>query len=133
MAKRLASLALAGALVFAAAPQALAADTIGGADTAQVPVSQELEQENCIQWLLDLLGLGSEARMNTPSTLGGNWVWRARPGFASRELAERLRHQMELYHRLPPIKVVPDDYARRGATPVSGAGIMRTGQFRFRI
>ena len=63
MAKRLASLALAGALVFAAAPQALAADTIGGADTAQVPVSQELEQENCIQWLLDLLGLGGKDKI----------------------------------------------------------------------
>ncbi len=24
----------------------------------------------------DILGLGSEARMNTPGTLGGNWTWR---------------------------------------------------------
>jgi 4-alpha-glucanotransferase len=24
----------------------------------------------------DLLGLGSEARMNTPGTLSGNWTWR---------------------------------------------------------
>lgn len=24
----------------------------------------------------DLLGLGSEGRMNTPSTLGENWTWR---------------------------------------------------------
>jgi hypothetical protein len=24
----------------------------------------------------DLLHLGSEARMNTPSTLGNNWKWR---------------------------------------------------------
>ena len=50
-----------------------------------------------------------------------------------RELADRVHRQMELYHRLPPIKVVPDDYARRGAAPVGGTGIMRTGQFRFRI
>ena len=28
----------------------------------------------------DLLGLGHEARMNTPSTLGGNWCWRAKRG-----------------------------------------------------
>ena len=62
MAKRLASLALAGALVFAAAPQALAADTIGGADTAQVPVSRELEQENCIQWLLTCWGWAARTR-----------------------------------------------------------------------
>ena len=58
LAKRLAALALAGFLVLGAVPQALAADTIGGADTAQLPVSQEIEQENCIRWLLDLLGLG---------------------------------------------------------------------------
>ena len=25
----------------------------------------------------DVLGLGHEARMNTPATLGGNWCWRA--------------------------------------------------------
>ena len=50
----------------------------------------------------DLLGLGSEARINTPSTLGGgNWCWRAEPGFATHELAARIHRQMELYHRLP--------------------------------
>lgn len=49
----------------------------------------------------DLLGLGHEARMNTPSTLGGNWCWRALPGFDSPELADRLREQMFLYDRLP--------------------------------
>ena len=50
----------------------------------------------------DLLGLGSEARLNTPSTLGGaNWCWRALPGFASEALAERVRHQLAIYHRLP--------------------------------
>ena len=58
IARRLAAFALAGTLALGAAPQALAADTIGGANTAQIPVSQELEQENCIQWLLDLFGLG---------------------------------------------------------------------------
>ena len=89
--------------------------------------------DTAVVQMQDLLGLGSDARINTPSTLGGNWVWRARPGFASRELADRVRRQMELYHRLPPIKVVPDEYARRDAAPVGGAGIMRTGQFRFRI
>jgi 4-alpha-glucanotransferase len=26
--------------------------------------------------LQDLLGLGTEARMNTPSTVTGNWTWR---------------------------------------------------------
>ena len=48
----------------------------------------------------DLLGLGSEARMNIPSTVGKNWQWRAREGSFTGELAARLRHEMELYERL---------------------------------
>jgi 4-alpha-glucanotransferase len=47
----------------------------------------------------DLLGLGSESRMNTPSTLGKNWTWRALPGSFDEKLAERLLHYMELYGR----------------------------------
>ena len=49
----------------------------------------------------DLLGLGSEARINTPSTLGGNWKWRVRPGSWGPELAGRLRREMAVYQRLP--------------------------------
>ena len=49
----------------------------------------------------DLLGLGSESRLNTPSTLGKNWRWRALPGFDSTILAQRVHRQMELYQRLP--------------------------------
>lgn len=49
----------------------------------------------------DLLGLGSESRMNTPSTVGSNWRWRALPGSFSPELARKLRHCMKLYGRLP--------------------------------
>jgi 4-alpha-glucanotransferase len=30
--------------------------------------------------LQDLLGLGSEARFNTPGTVQGNWGWRLPPG-----------------------------------------------------
>ncbi len=48
----------------------------------------------------DILGLGSEARMNTPSTVGSNWQWRALPGSFTEELAAKLRHEMELYGRL---------------------------------
>jgi 4-alpha-glucanotransferase len=40
----------------------------------------------------DVLGLGEEARMNRPGTVGnGNWQWRLEPGQASAEAAERLR------------------------------------------
>lgn len=49
----------------------------------------------------DLLGLDGSARMNVPSTLGENWRWRALPGQITWELADRVRHEMEVYRRLP--------------------------------
>ena len=39
----------------------------------------------------DLLGLGAEARMNTPGREEGNWRWRLERGQLTPELAERLR------------------------------------------
>ena len=48
----------------------------------------------------DILGLGSEARMNEPSTVGDNWKWRAKEGVFTEELADKIRYQMKLYGRL---------------------------------
>lgn len=48
----------------------------------------------------DLFGLGSESRMNIPSTLGNNWCWRALEGSFDDTLAMRLKHFMELYDRV---------------------------------
>jgi 4-alpha-glucanotransferase len=39
----------------------------------------------------DILGLGSEARMNTPSTKGNNWKWRMPEDALQPELAGKLR------------------------------------------
>jgi 4-alpha-glucanotransferase len=41
----------------------------------------------------DLLGLGSEARMNFPGKTRGNWSWRLEPGALTPELAARLRRE----------------------------------------
>ena len=41
--------------------------------------------------LQDVLGLGSEARMNRPGMAEGNWGWRFSPGALAPELAARLR------------------------------------------
>ena len=41
----------------------------------------------CIIPMQDYLGLGTEARMNVPATLGGNWCWRMLPGAADAALA----------------------------------------------
>jgi 4-alpha-glucanotransferase len=43
----------------------------------------------------DLLGLGSEGRMNTPGTDEGNWAWRAPAGVFDESLAARLRAVVE--------------------------------------
>ncbi len=39
----------------------------------------------------DVLELGSEARMNRPGEVGGNWAWRLEPGQLGPEAASRLR------------------------------------------
>jgi 4-alpha-glucanotransferase len=47
----------------------------------------------------DLLGLGNEARMNHPGTLGGNWEWRLKPGQLTARIGARLGRLTELYGR----------------------------------
>lgn len=48
----------------------------------------------------DLLGLGSEARMNDPSRRGRNWRWRLEAGALTPALAARLREATEAAGRL---------------------------------
>jgi 4-alpha-glucanotransferase len=59
------------------------------ADTALIP-------------LQDVLGLGSEARMNQPATLGGNWRWRYKREQLTPDIAARLRELAGLYERCGP-------------------------------
>jgi len=60
--------------------------------------------------LQDVLGLGSEARMNTPSLNGGNWRWRFGHQELTSELSRKLAHLAELSDRLPkPIAVLADE------------------------
>jgi 4-alpha-glucanotransferase len=47
----------------------------------------------------DALSLGTEARMNFPSKLGGNWEWRMKEDDMSDELAGKLRELNQLYLR----------------------------------
>jgi 4-alpha-glucanotransferase len=48
----------------------------------------------------DLLGLGSEARMNSPGRTRGNWAWRLEPGALTPALAARLRAEAGAAGRL---------------------------------
>lgn len=49
--------------------------------------------------LQDVLGLGSDARMNTPSVAEGNWSWRYRQEALTGEYSERLRDLVNLFGR----------------------------------
>jgi 4-alpha-glucanotransferase len=49
----------------------------------------------------DVLGLGNEARMNLPSTVGRNWKWRLEPGQLTAEHARRMREATARWNRLP--------------------------------
>jgi 4-alpha-glucanotransferase len=47
----------------------------------------------------DFLALGSEARLNFPSRLGGNWEWRLKEGDLNMELQGRIKELNWLYQR----------------------------------
>lgn len=49
--------------------------------------------------LQDVLGLGSEARMNVPASETGNWEWRLKPGALNQEHARRLKEMSALSGR----------------------------------
>ena len=48
----------------------------------------------------DFLNLGNEARINLPSTLGGNWKWRAKEEELSTELAKNIYKITKRYGRI---------------------------------
>ena len=54
----------------------------------------------CILPVADVLGLGAEARINTPSTLGGNWEWRMTPEQLQSQRAGLLNRLNHIYGRL---------------------------------
>lgn len=54
--------------------------------------------------LQDVLGLGSEARMNLPGTSIGNWKWRFLPSAITTRITERLGELSAVYGRTSTIK-----------------------------
>jgi 4-alpha-glucanotransferase len=56
------------------------------ADTAITPVQ-------------DLLGIGTEGRMNLPASTGGNWDWRLTEGSITQDILQRLKELTEIYGR----------------------------------
>ena len=71
-----------------------------GVHWAFVRAAQSSVADLCVIPLQDVLGLGSEARMNTPSRMHGNWTWRYQPGVLTGEIAEALARLAEVTDRL---------------------------------
>lgn len=66
--------------------------------------------DTAIMQMQDILGLGLESRMNTPSTLSDkNWSWRCLPGSYDDKLAEILYKDMVTYGRIHVEKKASDD------------------------
>ena len=53
----------------------------------------------CVIPMQDYLNLGSEARINIPSTLGGNWLWRMKKGQFDKATVKEIARVTELYGR----------------------------------
>lgn len=61
----------------------------------------ETKAEIAIIQMQDILGLGNEARMNHPSTLGGNWLWRVKREVFTKELSDKLYESTKIFGRIP--------------------------------
>ena len=72
----------------------------GKAADAMVELAMSTRAETCIIPLQDVLGLGSEARINTPGTSKGNWRWRLREGGLTGDVLAKLKHLTEKYNRV---------------------------------
>ena len=70
-------------------------------DAVMAVVSSALSSvaETVIIPIQDYMELGSEARMNTPSTLGGNWCFRIKKDDINSALEEKVRRLTGLYRR----------------------------------
>jgi 4-alpha-glucanotransferase len=73
----------------------------GGVNWAFIRGAIASVAEYCVIPLQDVLGLGSEGRMNVPSRSDGNWAWRFGKDALRPELADRLATLVEISDRPP--------------------------------
>lgn len=70
-----------------------------GFNWAMIKAAMGTVADTCIIPMADLLGAGSEGRINTPSILGSNWQWRIKPECVNSWLSNILKENTELYGR----------------------------------
>jgi 4-alpha-glucanotransferase len=69
--------------------QAYVGESSDGIHWAFIRLAQESVASLSVVPLQDVLGLGSEARLNTPSVSDGNFRWRYQPGSLTSALAQK--------------------------------------------
>jgi 4-alpha-glucanotransferase len=72
-----------------------------GIQWAMIRAAESSIANLCVVPLQDVLGLGTDCRMNIPSHSDGNWSWRYEPGALTPQLAEKLALLVEVSDRLP--------------------------------
>ncbi len=65
-----------------------------------IRLAQASVADTCIIPIQDYLHLDNSARVNFPSTLGGNWVWRMKDDALTDELAAKMHQMAVVYGRL---------------------------------
>jgi 4-alpha-glucanotransferase len=78
-----------------------------GINWAFIRTAETSPARYCVIPLQDVLGVGSEGRMNLPSELYGNWNWRYQPEALKPEMAQRLALLAEVSDRMPPPRPQP--------------------------
>jgi 4-alpha-glucanotransferase len=81
-----------------------------GINWAMIRAAQGSPASLSVAPLQDVLGLGSEARLNVPSVKTGNYRWRFQPGALTPAFAAKLAAMAEVTDRLPqPLPIPPGE------------------------
>jgi 4-alpha-glucanotransferase len=92
--------------------QAYLGDPSDGIHWAMIRAAFRSVANLCMVPMQDVLGLGSEGRMNVPSLEDGNWRWRFSADLLRPELAKKLAALTEVSDRLPhPVSSAGEDWA----------------------
>lgn len=65
-----------------------------------IRLAQQSVSKLCIIPIQDYLGLDSKARINIPSTLGNNWVWRLKKEDITTDIIKKMHQITKLYGRI---------------------------------
>ena len=81
-----------------------------GYDWGIIRLAYSSVSDLAIVQMQDLLGLSSKSRMNTPSTMGGNWRWRMKKGANDERLAAKMKKLSRIYGRMEAKSSMSDKF-----------------------